>query len=162
MKNLYLVVIIFFGGMISAQAQDYDSAIGLRLGFPTSITYKKFITETNAFEVYGGIRGEGTGTSIRANAAYLIHTELGDTEGLKWYYGGGAGVAFYSFDAGFVGDSGSSITASGYIGLEYTLDDIPLTFSIDWTPTIFIGGFGRGFGTDNGALAVRYILAGDD
>jgi len=158
MKNLFLVLIIFIGGLVTSQAQDYDSAIGLRLGYPTSITYKKFVSENNAFEAYGGIRGIGVGTSIRANIAYLIHTELGSTEGLKWYYGGGVGVAFYTFDTGFGGDTGTSFTVSGYLGLEYTLPDVPVSFSLDWSPTYFLGGFGNGFGADGGALAVRYIL----
>jgi hypothetical protein len=162
MKNLFLVLIIFLGGMITSHAQDYSSAIGLRLGYPTSITFKKFINETSAFEVYGGIRGIGVGTSIRANAAYLIHNEISEVENLKWYYGAGAGVSFYSFDSGYIGTSGTSITVSGYIGLEYTLEDIPLTLSVDWAPTYFIGGFGSGFGADGGALGVRYILSGDD
>ena len=161
MKNLFLVLIIFLGGVMTSQAQDYNSAIGLRLGYPTSITFKKFVSETSAFEVYGGIRGIGVGTSIRANAAYLIHTELGDIENLKWYYGGGAGVSFYRFDSDYFGTSGTSLTVSGYVGLEYTLEDIPLTLSVDWSPTYFIGGFGKGFGADGGGLGVRYIL-GDD
>ncbi|MFT4534808.1 MAG: hypothetical protein ACJA1A_001252 [Saprospiraceae bacterium] len=163
MKNLFLVLIIFLGGVVTSQAQDYNSAIGLRLGYPTSITYKKFVSESNAFEIYGGLRGIGNGTSIRANAAYLIHNELGDTERLKWYYGAGVGVAFYRFNNGFgTGSSNTSLTVSGYIGLEYTLEDVPVSFSLDWNPTYFLGGFGSGFGADGGALAVRYVLGGGD
>lgn len=163
MKNLFLILIIFIGGIVTSQAQDYGSAVGLRLGYPTSITFKKFVSENNAFEAYGGIRGIGIGTSIRANVAYLIHNDFQEIDRLKWYYGAGVGVAFYTFDAGFgVGESGTSFTVSGYIGLEYTLEDVPVSFSVDWSPTYFLGGYGSGFGADGGALAVRYVLGGND
>lgn len=159
MKNLLLVFVIFIGAVVSSQAQDYNSAVGVRLGYPMSLSYKKFISENNALEVYGGFRGYGTYSSIRVNGAFLLHKDIDSVENLRWYWGLGAGVAFYSFD--FVTTEGATaITASVYGGLEYTLDGTPVSFSVDWAPTLFIGGFGSGFGASNGALAVRYVLGG--
>jgi hypothetical protein len=54
-----------------------------------------------------------------------------------------------------------SITISGYLGLEYTLEGAPVSFSLDWAPTLYIGGFGSGFGGGYGALAARYVLSGN-
>ena len=159
MKNLLFVFIFLLGTFGISQAQDYNSAVGLRFGYPLSATYKTFLSETNAAEIYAGFRSYFGYKEFRVNGAYLIHNEIESVERLKWYYGAGPGLAFYSYDSIFAGDEGGlSITVSGYLGLEYTLDGTPLSFSVDWVPTYFIGGFGSGFGADNGALSVRYIL----
>jgi len=158
MKNLLFVFIFLMGSFGVSQAQDYNSAVGLRLGYPISVSYKKFLNETAAFEGYAGFRSFLGYTEFRVNAAYLIHNEFDDVDRLKWYYGGGAGLAFYSIDSGFAFDnSGLGVTISGYIGLEYTLEGTPISFSVDWVPTYIVGGF-SGFGADNGALSVRYVL----
>ncbi len=144
----------------NVQAQDFNSAVGLRLGFPWSVTYKKFISESNALEGYAGIRPFGAGINlITANGAYLIHQDVEGEgiEGLQWYYGGGAGAYFWT---GF-GSSSTSLGISGYIGASYTLKSNPINISLDWVPTFFINGvtgFGSGFAGGYGNLAVRYIL----
>ena len=161
MKKLILLFVFVLSSVAVSYAQNYDSAVGLRLGYPTSITYKKFISEKNAIEVFGGFRSRTFYSEIRVNAAYLIHTDIESVEGLRWYYGAGVGAAFYSYDF-TTDDSGIGFTVSGYAGLEYTFADLPLTISVDWVPTYFIGGGSSGFGADGGALAVRYILGRDD
>ena len=99
---------------------------------------------------------------FRVNGAYLIHNDLESVDRLKWYYGAGAGLAFYSYDNLFSGEEGGmSVTISGYIGAEYTLESAPVSFSVDWAPTFFLGGFGSGFGAGYGALAARYVLSSD-
>lgn len=158
MKNLLYVIVILFGSISMTQAQDYNSAVGLRLGYPLSVTYKKFLNENTAAEAFAGYSSIGTYSEFRVNAAYLIHNEFDDVERLKWYYGGGAGVAFLSYNAFHVGNRGGvGLALSGYLGLEYTLEDAPVSFSIDWVPTFFIGGIGA-FRPGYGALAARYIL----
>ena len=162
MKNLLLVLVFLFGTFSVSQAQDYNSAVGLRFGYPLSVTYKTFLNETAAAEVYAGFRNYAFYKEFRVNAAYLLHNEISSVDRLKWYYGAGPGLAFYSYDSLFGGDEGGiSLTISGYLGLEYTLDGTPLSFSVDWVPTYFLGGFGSGFGADNGALSVRYVLSGE-
>jgi hypothetical protein len=162
MKNLLFVLVFLFGTFSVSQAQDYNSAVGLRFGYPLSVTYKTFLNETAAVEAYAGFRSYTGYTQFRVNAAYQIHNEIESVERLKWYYGGGAGLAFYSFDNS-VSDGGMSISISGYLGLEYTLEGTPVSFSVDWVPTFFIGGYSGidSFGAGNGALAVRYVLNGE-
>ncbi|MEE9373751.1 MAG: hypothetical protein V3V00_11930 [Saprospiraceae bacterium] len=159
MKNTLFVIILLIGSFGVSQAQDYNSAIGLRLGYPLSVTYKTFINESTAIEAFAGFRSFGSYKEFRVNAAYLIHNEMESVDRLKWYYGAGPGFAFYSYNSSFQGNEGGvSITISGYVGLEYTLDETPISFSVDWVPTLFIGGGGSGFGGGYGALAVRYVL----
>jgi len=161
MKNLLFVFIFLFGTFGVSQAQDYNAAVGLRLGYPVSVSYKMFLNETAAVEAYAGFRNRFFYREFSVNAAYLIHNDIESVDRLKWYYGAGAGLAFFSSRNVFgtpVDGDGISIPVSGYIGLEYTLDGAPVSFSVDWRPTFYIGGGGSGFGAGYGALAARYIL----
>ncbi|MDX2067050.1 MAG: hypothetical protein SFV55_01425 [Haliscomenobacter sp.] len=59
MKKLFFLF-AFLGAVLfsnAIHAQAYNSAIGLRLGYPTSVSYKKFLTESNAIEIFAGYRG---------------------------------------------------------------------------------------------------------
>lgn len=167
MKKQFLlipVLAIFFMIHGSVQAQEYKSAIGARLGYPLSVSFKTNLNEKNALEAYVGYRGFSGFNWLSASGAYLIHDDLGDTEGLRWYYGGGAGVIFWSYDDDFFfEDTESSLgfTLNGYIGLEYTFSDVPINLTLDWVPTFIISGFGSatGFGADYGSLGVRYVLS---
>lgn len=160
---MYAMVFIAMIFSNDVQGQDFKSAVGLRLGYPLSVTYKTFISETNALEGYVGYRGFGGASFIAANAAYLIHQDIeGEMDNLQWYYGAGAGAYFWSVDFG--GGSSTTLGVSGYIGASYTLQENPINISIDWVPTFFINGldgFGTGFGGGYGSLAVRYILGTD-
>ena len=158
MKKLLFAFLLLVIGSTTSQAQAYKSALGLRVGYPLSITYKKNTSERKALEFFGGIRPYKGYNEIRFNAALQIHNPLGDSNNFRWYYGAGAGVALYSFDNAGSGNNGASVTASGYLGVELTFDELPLNFTLDWVPTLYIGGFGSGFGAGYGALAIRYVL----
>ncbi|MTB49476.1 hypothetical protein [Lewinella sp. W8] len=154
-----LVAVITFFGQSEVFAQPFKSAVGLRLGYPWAASYKTFVSETNAVEVYASYRGFTGWSWIGLNGAYQIHNDLGSTEGLQWYYGGGGGIQFWN--AGSSDVSGTLITVSGYLGLQYTFQDTPISVTADWVPTFFIGdGFGGfgGFGGGYGGLGVRYVL----
>ena len=159
LRTLLLGLIFFLAGH-AATAQDFGSAIGLRFGYPLSVSYKNFLDQSSAVEVYAGLRGWGNYRWFSINGAYQVHNDITEVYGLQWYYGGGLGVQFWSYD--FVEESSTTLSLSGYLGLQYTFADTPVTFSLDWVPTVFIGktlgnGFNR-FGAGYGALAARYIL----
>lgn len=158
-NRFFLIVIaLILLSVPESNAQVYNSAIGLRVGYPLSITYKKNTSDTRAYEIFGGIRPFTGYNELRISGAVQIHSDLNDSGNFRWYYGVGGGAAVYNFDGNSPINSGTSLTISGYLGLEFTLQDLPLNFTLDWVPTIYIGGFGRGFGGGYGALAIRYVL----
>ncbi len=161
MNRLILLLALLFA-LFNADAQSYDSAVGARLGSPLSVSYKRFVSENNAIEVYAGGRFQPFVNWFIISGGYQLHKPLLEEEiaGLRWYYGFGGTVSFLTFDQFFIGDSGTStlIGAQGYLGLDYTFKDIPLNLSIDWVPTVFVNGFASGFGAGFGALSARYIL----
>lgn len=159
MKKLTLLIIILgsFLFAIPTQAQNFKSAVGARLGYPLSISYKQFINESGAFEVYGGTRGYSGYRWFSVSGAYQIHKPIESFEGLNYYYGAGASVYFWNFD--FDTDaSTTSLGLQGYLGLSYTFSDNPINISLDWVPTFFLNSYVDSFGAGYGSLAVRYIL----
>ncbi|MEM1121275.1 MAG: hypothetical protein AAGJ18_12560 [Bacteroidota bacterium] len=163
MKKQFLLISLFFlFGLVAIQAQTYDKAIGARLGYPLSVSYKTFLNESSAVEVFAGTRGFSGYRWISLSGAYQIHKPLSaaNTDGLNFYYGAGASVYFWSYDNDFIDNSSStSIGLQGYLGLDYSLKDTPINFTVDWIHTFIINGFGSGFGAGYGSLGVRYILS---
>ena len=162
LMTLFLATAFFVNDV---SAQEFKSAIGARLGYPLSVSYKVFLNESAAVEVMGGTRGVGSGIAgyrwYQVGAAYQVHKPLavGDVEGLNWYFGGGASIYFWTFNEGFLNEgSSTSLGLQGYLGLSYTLENTPINFTIDWVPTYFINGFGSGFGADYGSLGIRYTI----
>jgi len=157
MKKLVFTfsILLTFFFLNEAHAQKYNSAVGVRGGYNFAGTYKKFINETNAFEVYAGLAGYRGG--IYGGALYQIHKPL-DFEGIEnldWYYGGGAYAGLYSSYYGYSSNFYVGINLN--IGLDYKFDEFPVNVSMDWAPGInFVGGFRPSF--VGGGIAVRYIL----
>lgn len=148
--------------VVGANAQDYKSSIGAKLGYGLVASYKTFLNENNAIDIFGGIRWGG----LAAGAYYEFHKPIKSVDRLKWYWG--LGGSFTTWDYGYSGyDSYYELGVSGVLGLEYTFDDLPLNASIDWAPTIVVADsydypqktLGR-FRSGYGAVTVRYILSG--
>lgn len=165
MKNKLLLAFFFALFMIvglQVQARRYKAAVGLRLGYPTSVSYKFHLNESNAVEVYAGTRRSAGYSWYNISAAYLVHKPLPieDVEGFRWYYGGGGSVFFWSFNNSFLNGNNATTTfgVQGYLGLEYTFEDTPINITLDWVPTFFFNGFGSGLGGGYGTLGVRYVL----
>lgn len=162
----FICVLVLAGCMLcmhlDSQAQTYETAIGLRLGSPTSLSVKHFINDAHALEGYVGYRGWNGYNWFHISGAYLVHNPIEDIDNFLWYFGGGASLYFWNYDSDFLRGndwSSTSLGIQGYIGLDYSFDEVPINLSVDWIPTIFIGdAFTTGFGTGYGALGVRYTL----
>lgn len=163
MKKITLLFSMLFVMAVASnlKAQDYNSAIGLRFGYPLSISYKTFLTESNALELYAGYRGySGIYSYFTVGGLYEIHKPINGVDGLSWYYGGGVSVQFFTYDNSYVfsDDNGSlGVGISGVLGLDYKFADAPFNLSVDFLPTIRFGGWDSGY-YSWGALAARYVL----
>lgn len=150
----------------------YTTAIGLRGGFTSGITFKHFIKSNAALEFIIGSRWRGFSIS----GLYELHkgNAFGISE-LTWEYGIGARVGFYNgryyynYSPGNCKDPNNpkcngywenrTLTAIGIIGiggLEYKFNEIPITISLDLMPYFYFNHWGGNF--IDGSLAVRYIL----
>ena len=112
-KVLSVLVMLFMFAAVS-QAQEYKSAIGGKLGYGLIATYKTFLNEKSAIDIFGGIRWGG----IAAGAYYLNHTPIASVDKLSWYWGFGG--SFTTWDYGYPGlDSYYELGVSGVLGLDY-------------------------------------------
>jgi hypothetical protein len=158
---VFVVVVcsILSAHKLQAQRGELDYAVGMRFGTGTGLSVQKFLTNRKAVEGILYTRWRGF------NLCGLMHFHeriVGSVKGLKWYYGGGAHVGYYTYYAGHPGwqndrDKGGLTVAGfdGILGMEFYFPDLPVQISVDWKPEFNVIGW-SGFGGDNGAISVRW------
>lgn len=156
MKKTILTVFFALTMLIAANAQDYNTGIGVRGGLYNGLTVKHFISGENALE--GLFLSRWGGFNI--TGLYEIHANAFNTPRLNWYYGFGGHIGFWDGDKNPWFDDNNNYTVigvDGIIGLEYNIEAIPFNISLDWKPAINLIGK-TNFGADEVALSVRYIF----
>jgi hypothetical protein len=132
-------------------AQDIERAAGVRLGHTSAITYKKFVTEQEAFELMLSGRNEG----MQMTGLYLFHQplEVGFDKHIFFYYGVGAHVGYERFDdltkvvvnedpLEFIFEEKSYFVMGADVmtGVEYRILTVPMTIGFEIKPYFnFIG-----------------------
>lgn len=152
-----VITLVFGLSIITVQAQDYTSAIGIRGGWYRGLTFKHFLSDRLAFEGLLMTRYRG----INLTALLEIHNSINEVEGLKWYYGGGAHVGYYNsyyYYSNGLDNYNMIMGVDGILGLEYTFTDFPFNISLDWKPTFNLFGGDYYFSGDSGALSIRYTF----
>jgi len=160
MKKYCLVILFVFALSGLIKAQNYETGIGLRGGFASGITVKHFLTEKTAVEGIFSTRWGG----FMITGLYEIEAPTFETEGLSWYYGGGAHIGFWnsnnSGNSWWEDDHSGNYTVlgiDGIIGLSYTFSEAPINISLDWKPMINFVGYSGVWG-DMAAISVRYTI----
>ncbi|MCB0619949.1 MAG: hypothetical protein KDC43_26035 [Saprospiraceae bacterium] len=159
MKSLKILLIpaLFLTLAFQAQAQDYNTGIGLRAGSSNGLTVKHFISSDAALEGLLALRWRG----IHITGLYEVHRPLGRTAGLNWYFGGGGHIGFwggYKEHPWFDDDNNYTVIGiDGIIGLEYNFQEVPINLSLDWKPAFNLIGY-TGFWGDEVALSIRFIF----
>ena len=130
MKKYIFLIILFVSISVCIQAQNYNSAIGVRLGPNTAnitagFTLKHFINENTALEAIIGVNN-GLGIC----GLYEKHFDIEAVKNLQWLAGFGGYVAFTG--------SNTAIGGAGIIGLDYKFEEIPLNVTLDWKPELNI------------------------
>jgi len=128
-KSAFLILLAMLlslaPGLNQLKAQPYKHAAGIRAGYSSGISYKGFrLHRMTAFEV--DILYNRNGFNL--GALYEYHLEPFQSKRTFIYLGGGL----------FGGDwkEELSLGLAAVAGIEYTLRDLPLNFSIDWKPML--------------------------
>jgi len=156
MKKMLLTIAITICLSAFANAQAYNTGIGLRVGPYIGFTVKHFLNEKSAIEGLVSTRWKG----IEFTGLYEIHNQAFKVDRLNWYFGGGAHIGFYNGDNASWGEAGKSYAnfgIDGILGLEYSFKEVPINLSLDWKPAVNLTG-DTGFWGDYGALSIRYIF----
>jgi hypothetical protein len=160
MKKLLLIT-VFLLGLANSSFAQYDNAIGLRFGLPSGLSYKKFISEKNALE---GILHLGSG--LGGTVLYQIHAPAFNEPNLRWYYGFGGHGHIHGSNNNIPWRFGRNdnvansvdLGLNGVIGLEYTIESIPVCVSLDASPILGFNSSGYNYFGTTTSLAVRYTF----
>jgi len=156
MRKLTFAFTLFFAIAMAANAQDYNTGIGVRGGLSNGLTVKHFISSNTALEGLLSTRWQG----FNITGLYEIHAQAFNTPRLHWYYGFGGHIGFwdgYKNHPWFNDGTYTVIGIDGIIGIEYNIEPIPFNISLDWKPGFNIIGY-TGFWGDELALSIRYIF----
>ena len=151
-------------------AQDYKTGIGLRGGWTGGLTAKHFIKEGKALE---GILSTGWNwRGYQLTGLYEIHKAAftkDDVEGFFWYYGAGAHIGWaYSYQQWHPTGTWTgywethyytAIGVDGIFGLEYKIQELPVTISLDVKPFIEFSDYrDYPFHFWDAGFSIRYIF----
>jgi hypothetical protein len=158
MKRITILATFLLFSQLAANAQDFRTGIGIRGGLFSGLSIKHFVSQANALE--GVVATHHRGLVLAG--MYQMHANAFDAPGLNWYYGGGAHLGFYNyrstpwFSSSENNGNFSTLGLIGVVGLEYKIDEIPITIGVDVTPAFNLIGH-TGFWINTG-LTLRYVL----
>lgn len=140
MNKTLSLLCLAFGLLIASVAtaqSGYKTALGVRLSsspamVSNSISLKHFVSETAAVEALFSF-----GDPLAIGALYQVHKPFA-SEGLQWFYGGGAYLGFVkTFNPVKNRDeTDANFGAQGVLGLDYKFANAPLNLSLDWKPEL--------------------------
>ena len=138
---------------VSAFSQNYQNAIGLKIGYDVAATYKTHLSSSNALDLGINLSGlfQKNGLGLLASGFYTWENQLGGVDGLSWYVGPGAYIGL------FLGDTVAfNASINAMLGLEYKFANIPLALSVDWTPGLNLTGIA--FSWHGGGIGAKYTF----
>jgi len=156
MKRTIGIVCILMITASFSFGQNYQTSAGVRGAFVSGISVKHFVEKSTALEgiLTVGIWGAGI------TGLYELHAPAFEVERLYWYYGGGGHINQWNDNfPGVDNKAGNHLVLGldGILGLEYDIEEIPITISADWKPSFNLTGF-PGFWGYGGAISLRYTF----
>lgn len=166
---LFSAILILVG---TSKAQFYNHALGLRFNdYYAGITYKTFLSEKHALDfTLNAEFDQGFGLT----GLYEIHEPTGFVDRLNWYYGVGGHLSLWSGELAPWGNySVIGLGVDGVVGIEYSVENIPFAFSLDYIPSFSIStatkpnkypedwewdGSSTGFNFNNWTIGVKYTF----
>lgn len=142
--TLCLCLALCFGSELQAQ-EGYKDAIGLRAGNLGGISYKRFLNYPSAIEGILGFNYQN-GRLYTLTGLYEYHVFI--NYDLNLFIGAGLTLGANADEFRLLGEA--------IAGIEYTLPDFPLSFSLDFKPSFHV--FKSTFFFNEYALTVRYVL----
>lgn len=153
LKKLFFTAVLMTAFATTLHAQQYNTSLGVRLGYDSGVTLKHFFAPSSAGEFI-----------LAASPNYFLLTGLYEYQqpipnapGLDWYVGIGAHIGgihkhrdLYSnaflFGADLIG------------GIEYVFPSAPFNVSLDWKPSFnFTNGY-NDYWFSGFALSLRYTF----
>lgn len=141
---------------LSFNTPNYKTALGLRVGGTSGLTFKHFFGGSTAFEGIVGVWPNALGFT----GLIEKHVPAFDVDGLNWYYGGGGHIVAGTERVYYEGrryDRGDELGlgVDGMLGIEYKIPPIPFAVSLDLKPFIEVQTDGDAFLALDPGLGVK-------
>ncbi len=155
-KKMLVGVVFSLLVTTSLNAQNYHTALGIRLGLFNGFTIKHFMKTEHAIEGLLGFRWDG----FMITGLYEYQRPFTGGKNLEWFVGIGGHLGLW--DSGYYKsrfyDNSHSVFGMDLIGgLEYTFDEVPINLGLDWKPAFNFIGDDRAW-LDGLALSIRYTI----
>jgi len=155
MKKAFFIIFTMFISY-NINAQYYNTAIGLKLGWGIGIDAKHFLGENSdhAIEACLDIQKDG----FVLSTFYDYHLEAFKVDGLRWYFGLGPYLGVWGENQWnkTLKEKLFVMGAVGVMGIEYTLENFPINFALDLQPRFNFVGTTQIWAT--GGITVRYTF----
>ena len=139
MKKVLVFVMVVVIAISFAFAQDEIDTKkmdwGARLGTPVGVGARLFLSEGTQIEAIIGVSNVSI-INVTALYEWSKPLNIGNIEGLSWFFGGGLHV-------GFIGIPILNLGIDGIVGIEYDLEvltSLPITLSLDYKPALNLLG----------------------
>ena len=160
------ILFCFFSIPLLYFAQDYKSALGIKLGYPgySALNGKFYMGQKFALDNALGVNFDRDNRFMGLQTLLEYNKSFGLNEGYNWYAGFGPKATYYLKGA-YLEDDGSQVTekfflkVDGVFGLEYSAPKTHLNAAFELGPTVNVIPFIK-FGA-YANIAVRYTIKAD-
>lgn len=139
-KHCTFALLLFIVSFIS-YAQDYNEAVGVRVGIRSGVVYKNYFDYENSLQAM--LTFQRGGAQFVFVRQFYQPVMLGVTQKLFFYYGFGGHIGYSTLSNQFFELNGelyrrrefsASIGIDASIGLEYHVIKYPLILAVDYQP----------------------------
>lgn len=146
MKRILLIILFAGIGYIS-NAQGFNQAVGIRMGWSPGFEYRVFTDDANSYKLLLSTRDRGV--QIHALKEFHQYDMFNFTDQLVFFYGGGLHVGYERWDESHYNnnmhwyETHSSLIAGldGLVGVEYVFYEAPISIGFEAKP--YFDLFGR-------------------
>ncbi|WP_238868022.1 MULTISPECIES: hypothetical protein [Proteiniphilum] len=153
LRKLFIAGLLITAFATTLNAQSYQTAFGVRLGYDSGLSLKHFIAPASA----GEFILSASPRYFQLTGLYEYHQPVPDAPGLDWYVGLGAHLGGIHYDKDRYSNS-FLIGADLIGGLEYKFPGAPFNVSLDWKPSFNFTNDYNDYWFSGFALSLRYIF----
>ncbi len=153
LKKLLFAALLMTAFATTLNAQQYNTALGVRLGYDSGVTLKHFFAPASAGEFIFAASPH----YFQLTGLYEYQQPIPGAPGLDWYVGLGAHIGGIHKDRDHY--SSSFLLGADLIGgIEYVFPSAPFNISLDWKPSFNFTNSYNDYWFSGFALSLRYTF----
>lgn len=153
LRKLLFAALVMTALTTTLHAQQYNTALGLRLGYDNGVSLKHFFAPASAGEFILAV----SPNYFQLTGLYEYQQPVPDVRGLDWYVGIGAHIGGIHKNKGLY--DGAFLFGADLIGgIEYVFPSAPFNISLDWKPSFNFTNSYNDYWYSGFALSLRYIF----